>query len=173
MWVFLGSTIGNFVRSERVGMLARFATAMSSGDSLLIGVDLVKEESRLVAAYNDSMGVTADFNLNVLNVLNKEMGADFDLNMFAHRALWNRDESRIEMRLRSLQDQKVSLVGIDLQVSLAEGEEILTEISTKFTPGGFAQELIEAGFEVEHRWFDEAADFLVLLARPQGPRARA
>ncbi len=170
LWAFLGSTIGNFTREERGRMLVRFARAMSDGDSLLIGVDLIKDTARLIAAYDDSEGVTAEFNLNILNVLNKEMGGDFDVSKFSHRASWNESESRIEMRLRSLDAQVVSLPEVGLQVSLKGGEEILTEISTKFTADGFADELCDAGFDVAQRWFDEAHDFVVLLARPRGER---
>ena len=170
LWAFLGSTIGNFTREERGRMLDRFARAMSDGDSLLIGVDLVKDTARLIAAYDDSGGVTAEFNLNILNVLNKEMGGDFDLSKFSHQASWNESESRIEMRLRSLDAQVVSLPEVGLEVSLEGGEEILTEISTKFTADGFSDELRDAGFDVAERWFDDAGDFAVLLARHCGER---
>jgi len=164
LWAFLGSTIGNFGSSERHGLFSRFAAAMGSGDRLLLGADLVKDPARLVAAYDDRAGVTADFNRNVLRVLNVELGADFDLDAFSHRAVWNGDESRVEMRLRCLTDQEVSIPAVDMRVSLAAGEELLTEISTKFSEDGLRDELVAAGFEIDRCWFDEDRDFMVMLA---------
>ncbi len=164
LWVFLGSTIGNFGPTERHELFGRFARAMGRGDRLLLGADLVKDPDRLVAAYDDSAGVTAAFNLNVLNVLNSELGADFDLEAFTHRAAWNAGESRVEMRLRCAADQEVSLRGVDMRVSLAAGEELLTEISTKFSEDGLRHELVGAGFEIDRYWFDDKHDFMVVLA---------
>ena len=119
---------------------------MSSDDSLLLGTDLVKDPKRLVAAYDDAAGVTADFNRNVLHVLNEQLGGDFDPELFRHVALWNEDEQWIEMRLRAEEATEVSLAGAGITVRFDEGEDLLTEISAKFTPERVEQELTEAGF---------------------------
>ncbi len=164
LWVFLGSTIGNFGPVERHQLFSRFARAMGPGDRLLLGADLVKDPARLIAAYDDEAGVTAAFNLNVLEVLNGELGADFDLDGFSHRAVWNVDESRVEMRLHCVTGQEVSLPAVDMRISLSAGEELLTEISTKFSERGLRDELAAAGFEVDRCWFDDHDDFMVVLA---------
>ncbi len=169
LWVFLGSTIGNFGPVERRQLFGRFARAMGPHDRLLLGADLVKDPARLVAAYDDQAGVTAAFNLNVLEVLNGELGADFDLEGFSHRAVWNVEESRVEMRLRCAAGQEVSLPAVDMRVSLAAGEELLTEISTKFSEDGLRGELVAAGFEVDRCWFDDHDDFMVVLAGLSDP----
>lgn len=165
LWAFLGSTIGNFEPGARRKLLAHFAEAMSTGDHLLLGTDLRKEVGRLEAAYDDAEGVTARFNLNVLRVLNREVGADFDLSGFEHRAVWNAEESWMEMRLRSRRNQTVGFADLDLAVELAAGEEILTEISTKFDPVRVPDELAEAGLTPVGSWTDRDGDFALSLAR--------
>jgi L-histidine N-alpha-methyltransferase len=165
LWAFLGSTIGNFEPHERADLLAHFSAAMEEGDALLLGTDLRKEPARLVAAYDDAEGVTARFNLNVLSVLNRELGADFDLSGFEHRAVWNPAGGWIEMRLRSRFEQKVHFANLDLTIAIAEGEELLTEISSKFDPGTLPGELLEAGLNPEATYLDPAGDFMLTLAR--------
>ena len=139
---------------------------MSSDDSLLIGTDLVKDRGRLVAAYDDAAGVTADFNRNVLHVLNEQLGGDFDPNDFRHVALWNEDEQWIEMRLRADKASEVSLAGAGISVRFDEGEDLLTEISAKFTPERVERELSDAGFVVEGMWGADEGEFLLTLAHP-------
>jgi L-histidine N-alpha-methyltransferase len=126
----------------------------------------VKSPERLVRAYDDGAGVTDRFNKNLLSVLNRELGAHFELNHFAHVALWNEKEHWIEMHLRSTRAQVVAIDALDLSVAFAEGEMLLSEISAKFTPAGIAAELGAAGFTVEEAFTDKAGDFLLTLARP-------
>jgi len=163
---FLGSTIGNFYPDQRRRFLFDLDCTMAHGDSLLIGTDLVKDEKKLVAAYDDAAGVTAEFNRNVLRVLNRELQARFDPARFAHVALWNEEDSRIEMRLRSLDDQVVVIGDLGLEVPFAAGEDLLTEISTKFTRSGVEAELFEAGFVVDAMWEAPEGEFLLTLATP-------
>jgi L-histidine N-alpha-methyltransferase len=139
---------------------------MGPGDHLLLGTDLVKAESRLVAAYDDAQGVTAAFNRNLLDVLNRELNANFDVGSFCHHAVWNAEESRIEMRLRSQRAQDVDLRRLAMTVHFEPGEEVLTEISSKFSSGRLPAELAEAGLDVARTWSDRDGDFLVTLARP-------
>lgn len=164
--VFLGSTIGNLDPPRRRRFLADLRATMQEGDTFLLGTDLVKEASRLRAAYDDAAGVTAEFNLNVLSVLNNELGADFHPERFEHVARWNEDEQRIEMRLRSTAAQTARFGSFPLAVSFEDGEEVLTEISSKFTPSRVASELADAGFATVGSWTDPAGDFLLTLARP-------
>ena len=163
---FLGGTIGNFEPTERVRFLAEVAEGMRPGDSLLLGTDLVKDPTRLVAAYDDAAGVTAAFNLNVLSVMNRELGADFDPSGFAHVALWDAEREWIEMRLRSLRDQRVHVRELDLVVLFARGEEMRTEISAKFRRDGVAAELAAAGLSLAQWWTDPDGDFAISLATP-------
>ncbi|WNG81657.1 L-histidine N(alpha)-methyltransferase [Mycobacterium sp. ITM-2016-00316] len=164
MVVFLGSTIGNLTPEPRAEFLAAVADTMEPGDSLLLGTDLVKDVGRLVRAYDDSAGVTAAFNRNVLTVVNRELDADFDLDAFDHVARWNPDEERIEMWLRSTADQRVRIAQLDLTVEFAAGEEMLTEVSCKFRPEGVEAELAAAGLRRTHWWSDGAGDFGLSLA---------
>ncbi len=161
---FLGGTIGNLEPSPRAVFLADLAATLVTGDSVLLGTDLVKGADRLVPAYDDAQGVTAAFNLNVLAVLNRELDADFDLGQFRHVALWDAAEARIEMRLVSLRDQTVRIEGLDLTVAFAEGEQMRTEVSSKFTPDRVRDELSAAGLDVTRTWTDDDGDFLVTLA---------
>ncbi|MEH3143350.1 MAG: L-histidine N(alpha)-methyltransferase [Mycobacterium kyogaense] len=161
---FLGSTIGNLTAGPRAEFLSSVAAMMQPGDTLLLGTDLVKDTERLVRAYDDSAGVTARFNLNVLAVVNRELGADFDAAAFAHVARWNPDEERIEMWLRSAREQRVHIPALDLTVDFADGEEMLTEVSCKFRPEGVDTELRAAGLTRTQWWTDEAGDFGLSLA---------
>ncbi|MGV0715027.1 L-histidine N(alpha)-methyltransferase [Mycolicibacterium sp. XJ662] len=161
---FLGSTIGNLTPQPRARFLAALAQTMRPGDSLLLGTDLVKDARRLVRAYDDSAGVTARFNRNVLAVINRELGADFDLDAFEHVAMWNVAEERIEMWLRARGAQRVHVRDLDLTVAFADGEEMLTEVSCKFRPDGVAAELAAAGLRRARWWTDPAGDFGLSLA---------
>jgi L-histidine N-alpha-methyltransferase len=164
--VFLGGTIGNMIPAERIGFLGGVRATMSDGDALLLGADLVKDPGRLVRAYDDARGVTADFNKNVLRVINRKLGADFVLEAYDHVALWDAENEWIEMRLRSLADQKVRIEALDLEVRFAEGEEMRTEISAKFRRERLADELAHASLALDQWWTDPAGDFSLSLARP-------
>jgi L-histidine N-alpha-methyltransferase len=166
MIAFLGGTIGNLDPAQRARFLFDLNCTMSSDDSLLLGTDLVKDPSRLVAAYDDAAGVTADFNRNVLRVLNEQLGGNFDPDNFGHVALWNEQQQWIEMRLRAEAAAEVSLADAGITVRFDEGEELLTEISAKFTPERVERELSEAGFVVEGMWGAEDGEFLLSLAHP-------
>ncbi|OCB12902.1 dimethylhistidine N-methyltransferase [Mycolicibacterium porcinum] len=161
---FLGSTIGNLTPGPRAEFLSSLAQTLQPGDSLLLGTDLVKDAGRLVRAYDDSAGVTAAFNRNVLSVVNRELDADFDLDAFEHVAKWNADEERIEMWLRAGAPQQVRVAALDLDVAFVAGEEMLTEVSCKFRADGVADELAKAGLRQTHWWTDEAGDFGLSLA---------
>ncbi|MEO3758507.1 L-histidine N(alpha)-methyltransferase [Mycobacterium sp. B14F4] len=161
---FLGSTIGNLTPGPRADFLAALSDALRPGDSLLLGTDLVKDTGRLVRAYDDSAGVTARFNRNVLAVVNRELRADFDLDAFEHVAKWNADEERIEMWLRAKDSQRVTVRDLELTVDFADGEEMLTEVSCKFRPDGIAGELAAAGLRRTHWWTDAAGDFGLSLS---------
>jgi L-histidine Nalpha-methyltransferase len=162
----LGGTIGNFLPEERAAFLADIASGLAPGDAFLLGTDLVKDGRRLVRAYDDSAGVTAAFNKNVLAVLNRELGAEFDADDFDHVALWDRDEEWIEMRLRSKIDQVVIVSDLDLKVEFSAGEEIRTEVSAKFRRSGVERELAEAGLRLTHWWTDPDGDFALSLSVP-------
>jgi L-histidine Nalpha-methyltransferase len=161
---FLGSTIGNLTPGPRSEFLAELAAVMAPGDNLLLGTDLVKDSGRLIRAYDDSAGVTAAFNRNVLAVVNRELGANFELDAFTHVARWNSDEERIEMWLRSGKAQRVSIEAIGLAVDFAAGEEMLTEVSCKFRREGVAAELAAAGLSLTHWWTDPDGDFGLSLS---------
>jgi L-histidine N-alpha-methyltransferase len=166
MVAFLGGTIGNLNPAQRARFLFDLNCTMSSDDSLLIGTDLVKDRQRLVAAYDDAAGVTAEFNRNVLRVLNDQLGGDFDPELFEHVALWNENEQWIEMRLRAAEATEVLLTGAGITVHFDEGEDLLTEISSKFTPEQVEDELFQAGFALEGMWGAEEGEFLLSLAHP-------
>jgi dimethylhistidine N-methyltransferase len=158
---FPGSTIGNFTRDEARAVLEEMAALVGSGGGLLIGIDLIKDRAILEAAYNDAEGVTAAFNLNLLERLNREAGANFDTERFAHRAIFNEDRARIEMHLVSLADQTVTLDGT--LITFVDGESIHTENSHKWTVDGFASVARSASFVLEHCWMDESGYFAVLF----------
>ncbi len=161
---FLGSTIGNLEPAERAGLLAALRAGLDSGDSVLLGTDLVKDPATLVAAYDDDAGVTAAFNKNVLSVLNRELGADFDLDAFEHVAVWDSANEWIEMRLRSLTDQTVRLGVLGIDVTFAEGEEMRTEVSAKFREERVRAELAEAGLRMRSWWTDPQGQFALSLS---------
>ena len=162
---FLGGTIGNLEPVERARFLTSLRRVVGPGEWLLLGTDLVKDTATLVAAYDDSAGVTAEFNRNVLLVLNRELDADFDPADFAHVALWDADQEWIEMRLRAEKAMEVHIRALDMTVSFEQGEELRTEISAKFRKDGIAGELKEAGFELSRWWTDQAGRFGLSLAR--------
>ncbi len=165
---FLGGTIGNLRPAERGRFFDDLASAMDDDDLLLIGIDLLKDPATIVAAYDDSAGVTAAFNRNSLVVLDRELGADFDPADFDHVARWNGDEGWIEMRLRARRPVHATIASLDLVIDLREGEDLLTEISAKFTPESFAAELGEHGFEAEQTWISEGDEFALVVARRSG-----
>jgi L-histidine N-alpha-methyltransferase len=161
---FLGGTIGNLMPAERAEFLADLRGALEPGDWLLLGTDLVKDPAVLVAAYDDSAGVTAEFNRNVLRVLNRELGADFEVDAFAHVARWDVEQEWIEMRLRAEKPMTVRLPALDLTVAFARGEELRTEISAKFRRAGVDRELTAAGFAPRYWWTDPQGRFAQSLA---------
>jgi L-histidine N-alpha-methyltransferase len=162
----LGGTIGNFEPQQRASFLRRVANLLGPEDHFLLGTDLVKDRQTLEAAYNDAAGVTAEFNLNVLAVLNRELGADFDLGAFEHVALWDPENLWVDIRLRSLARQIVDLPALGLQIPFGAGEEMRTEISTKFARDGLAGIYREAGLELSSWWTDPEGLFALSLARP-------
>lgn len=162
---FLGSTIGNYPPEQRRRFLAHLSDAMNPGEVLLLGLDLVKEPARLVAAYDDPAGVTADFNRNVLQVLNRELDADFEPRKFTHLARWDPDEEWIEMRLRASEPMSVHVAALNLDVEFRRDEEIRTETSTKFRRPRIAAELENAGLRLEQWWTDTDEDYALALAR--------
>jgi len=170
--VFLGSTIGNFEPEPRARFLSALAATLDPGDQLLLGTDLVKDPVRLVAAYDDSAGVTAAFNRNVLAVINRELKGDFDLKAYDHVAIWDAAQERIEMRLRAKTRQSVNIAALDVGVVFEAGEEVRTEVCSKFRPDGVVAELAAAGLRRTHWWTDPAGDFgLSLSVRAQHQRA--
>jgi L-histidine N-alpha-methyltransferase len=161
---FLGGTIGNFLPETRSRFLGEIGRGLEPDDHFLLGVDLVKDEARLVQAYDDARGVTADFNKNVLHVLNRELDADFDVDTFDHVAIYDADHERIEMRLRSRVEQVVHVAALELDVPFAAGEEMRTEVSAKFRRATVERELAAAGMRLERWWTDAAGDFALSLS---------
>ncbi|MFF4117199.1 L-histidine N(alpha)-methyltransferase [Streptomyces sp. NPDC001714] len=162
--VFLGGTIGNLLPAERAEFLASLRRRLAPGDALLLGTDLVKDEGVLVRAYDDAAGVTAEFNKNVLAVVDRELDADFDPDAFDHVALWDAENEWIEMRLRSRVSQTVKVPALDLAVDFAAGEELRTEVSAKFRRAGVTAELAGAGLELTHWWTDAQERFALSLS---------
>lgn len=162
--VFLGGTIGNLLPEERAAFLRSVRSLLSPGDALLLGTDLVKDEETLVAAYDDAAGVTAAFNKNVLNVVNRELGADFPLDDFDHLAVWNPRDRWIEMRLRARRALSVKIRELDLVVPFEAGEELRTEVSAKFRQEDVREELAAAGMRLTQWWTDSAGRFALSLA---------
>jgi L-histidine Nalpha-methyltransferase len=160
---FLGGTIGNLVPDERARFLSAIAAEMGPDDAFLLGTDLVKDVGRLEAAYDDSAGVTAAFNKNVLTVINDRLGADFDPERFDHVARFDTENEWIEMHLRSTADQTVTIRDLDLTVQFTAGEQMRTEISAKFTRPRVEAELLAAGLKLAQWWTDPAGDFAVSL----------
>jgi L-histidine N-alpha-methyltransferase len=161
----LGGTIGNFAPHQRAGFLRRISNLLSPEDRFLLGTDLVKDPTVLEAAYNDSQGVTAEFNKNVLSVLNRELGADFDLDSFEHVARWDPENLWVDIRLRSVANQVVNFPALDMLVAFGAGEEMRTEISTKFLRPGLEGIYAEAGLELTDWWTDSEGLYALSLAR--------
>ncbi|MFR9675263.1 L-histidine N(alpha)-methyltransferase [Streptomyces sp. TR06-5] len=163
---FLGGTIGNLLPDERARFLTMVRSLLAEDDALLLGTDLVKDPGTLVAAYDDEEGVTAAFNKNVLSVLNRELGADFDGDDFAHVAVWDAEHERIEMRLRALRPVHAKIPAVDMSVRFDAGEEMRTEVSAKFREAGVRTELAAAGLALRHWWTDPRGRFALSLASP-------
>ncbi len=163
--MYIGSSIGNFDPEEAEDILADVCDALAPGDSILLGVDLVKDRTALLAAYDDAAGVTAAFNRNMLVRINRELGADFNPEAFAHRAVWNRFRLRIEMHLGNQMPQTVKIPSLDMRLEFAAGETIHTENSYKYQPGQAEAMLSEVGFTPTATWTDEKGWFAVVLAR--------
>jgi L-histidine Nalpha-methyltransferase len=162
---FLGGTIGNLVPAERAKFLSGVRDVLDEGEWLLLGTDLVKSPEVLVRAYDDAAGVTAEFNRNVLHVLNRELAADFDPAAFEHVALWDDEQEWIEMRLRATRAMRVQVPVVGLTVPFVEGEELRTEVSAKFRRDRVTAELADAGFELRRWWTDDEARFGVSLSQ--------
>jgi L-histidine N-alpha-methyltransferase len=163
--LYLGSSIGNFEISAAVDMLRSVHNELNSGDTLLLGTDLVKDSAILVPAYDDAQNVTAEFNKNILRRINRELGADFDIDSFRHVARWNAKQSRMEMHLESLQLQTVDLRSLNLRVKLANGERIHTENSYKYTLASVREMLNAARFSLGKTWLDRKKWFALHLAQ--------
>jgi L-histidine N-alpha-methyltransferase len=163
--LYIGSSIGNFDPEEQVELLRWLRTQLQPGDALLLGTDMVKDEATLHAAYNDSAGVTAAFNKNILTRLNRELGAEFSLDAFEHRALWNAERSRMEMHLFSTERQMIPIAALGRAFTFKAGESIHTENSYKFTHASVLELLARSGFALERSWYDRAHWFGVHLAR--------
>ncbi|MBF4996762.1 L-histidine N(alpha)-methyltransferase [Nocardia sp. BSTN01] len=164
MIAFLGGTIGNLVPRERAEFLAGIQQVLEPGEQLLLGAGLVTDPAVLVPAYDDAAGVTAEFNRNVLHVLNSRLHADFDPEAFAHIAHWDAENEWIEMRLAATRDMTVTVADLDLVVDFAQGEQMRTEISAKFRVDGLGRELDSAGFATEEVWTDPDERFVLVLA---------
>ena len=166
--LYLGSSIGNFLPGESRTILRNLGSQLRNKDALVLGTDLVKDESMLMAAYDDNEGVTAAFNLNILRRLNKELGADFDLAGFRHRINWNSLESRVEMHLESMRDQNVQIEAAGLELHLRNGETIHTEDSYKFTDETLGTLLSDSGFEIQNTWKDGCDWYALTLSSWRG-----
>jgi L-histidine N-alpha-methyltransferase len=165
MIVFLGSTIGNLEPPARAAFLSQVAAALHPGDTFLLGTDLVKDVGRLLRAYDDAAGVTADFNRNILRVVNRDLNADFAVEEFRHIAVWDPAREWIEMRLRAPREQRVTISDLGMTVWFAAGEELRTEISAKFRRPVIEAELAAAGLKAAGFWTDPAGDFGLTLAQ--------
>jgi L-histidine Nalpha-methyltransferase len=160
---FLGGTIGNLQRADRARLLAALSATLDEGDLLLLGADLVKPRSRLEAAYNDAAGVSARFSLNLLEVMNRELAADFDVTRFRHDAVWDERHEWMEIGVVSLCDQRVTVGDLALTVEFVEGEKLHTEISAKFWREGLTAELAAAGVVPVRFWTDAGGEFSLSL----------
>jgi L-histidine N-alpha-methyltransferase len=165
MVAFLGGTIGNLVPAERAVFLRDLRSALDAGEHLLLGTDLVKDPAVLVPAYDDAAGVTAEFNRNVLRVVNRDLHAGFDVEAFDHVAIWDAEQEWIEMRLRARTAMRVPIRDLGLTVSFDAGEDLRTEVSAKFRRDGVERELAAAGFTLRNWWTDPGGLFAVSLAR--------
>jgi L-histidine N-alpha-methyltransferase len=162
---FIGSTIGNLEPEARTAFLTQVSAALRPGDTFLLGTDLVKDPGRLLAAYDDAAGVTAEFNRNILKVVNRELDADFEVEEFRHVAVWDAANEWIEMRLRPEREQTVTIKDLDLTVTFAAGEDLRTEISAKFRRDSIEAELAAVGLRTLQFWTDPAGDFGLMLAQ--------
>ena len=167
LFAFLGSTIGNLDERAAPQLIAAVAAEMREGDSFLLGVDLAKDRAVLERAYDDAAGVTARFNRNVLTICNRELGADFDVDAFAHEAPFVQAHSRIEMHLRARSPQRVHLRELEMTISIAPGESILTEISRKFTRASVEATLEQGGMRLLSWMTPDDSAFALALARPR------
>jgi len=165
--LYLGSSIGNFLPEEARTILRNLGSQLRSGDALVLGTDRVKDEPTMVSAYDDGEWVTAAFNLNILSRLNRELGADFDLTAFRHRASWNPAESRIEMHIESTCEQSVQVSAAELDLYFRKGETIHTENSYKFTDEALTALLSDSGFEIQHAWKDAREWYALTLSHRQ------
>jgi dimethylhistidine N-methyltransferase len=163
--LYIGSSIGNFEPFHASSLLRKIAVSLSKGDAVLLGTDMRKPEEILLPAYDDSRGVTAAFNKNILLHINRELGANFNLDSFRHRALWNSDDSRIEMHLESLQQQTVHIAALSVNIHFERGETIHTENSYKFTMPMIQSISENSGFTLECTWSDPLGWFTVHLLR--------
>lgn len=161
---FLGGTVGNLLPDDRARFLSELRSTLEAGEWLLLGADLVKDPAVLVPAYDDAAGVTAEFNRNVLHVLNRELGADFDVTGFDHVARWDAEQEWVEMRLRATRPMTVRVAELGLTVRFESGEDLRTEVSAKFRREGLAAELADAGFAVRRWWTDPEHRFSLTLA---------
>jgi len=164
--LFLGSSIGNFTKNEARDFLLKIRETMYQDDRFLVGMDLLKSKEVLTSAYDDAAGVTAQFNLNLLQRMNEELGADFDLTKFRHKVVFNEAESRIEMHLESTEEQSIYVESIDCAVEFAAGETIHTENSYKFSPAWIQQLASLSGFDLAKTWTDENDWFSLNLMIP-------
>lgn len=162
---FLGSTIGNFPAAEAVDLLSEIAPLLAGGGALLLGADLAKDRAVLEAAYNDADGVTAEFNRNILHVLNRRLDGDFDSTEFEHVSFYNGDLERIESYLRSRRAQTVALTGLDLEIEFARGEMMRTEVSCKYTRASLVALLEQAGLVLDSWYTEEDEAYALLVAR--------
>jgi len=165
LYVFLGSTIGNFEPDRAESFMREIVACMAPGDRLLLGADRIKDRAVLQAAYNDARGITAEFNLNVLRVLNRELGANFEIGNFVHDAVFNEEHARIEMYLESRCDQDIYLGTLRRTIRLRRGERILTELSHKFSPLRLQQLLNDCGLDIERHYEPDNRYFSLVLAR--------
>lgn len=163
LMAFLGGTIGNLLPAERAEFLAAVHAVLEPGESLLLGAGLVTDPDVLERAYDDSAGVTAEFDRNVLRVLNRELNADFDVDAFVHRSVWVAEHEWIEMRLRASRAMTVRLRDLDMTVQFADGEELHTEVSAKFRLDGLAGELDTGGFDTTRTWTDDDQRYALVL----------
>lgn len=167
MALYIGSSIGNFDPEEAATILGNLRRQLQPGDTLLLGTDMVKDRRKLEAAYNDHDGVTEAFNLNLLRRINRDLRANFDLARYRHMAVWNEEQSRIEMHLQSLRDQIVRIPALNASFHFAKGETIHTENSYKFTGSSIASLLHSASYAPVEQWTDEQRWFAVTLATPE------
>jgi L-histidine N-alpha-methyltransferase len=167
--VFFAGTVGNLGTEQRRAFFDGLTGQMDASDAILLGVDLVKDPARIEAAYNDPEGITAAFNRNALSVVNQRFGANFVPANFQHRAFYDSSQAQIEMRLRAVQDQQVYVRALDLQLSLAAGSEIRTEISCKFTRASLTEVIAPSGLHITDWYTDKDHLFALCILRKSAP----